>query len=66
MVYEYLVKHGDKYYLPGENVPDDEPIVEESKAVENIVEKDSLEQAREVLEQKVDVAKKSRGRKPKA
>lgn len=34
MVYAYLVKHNGVYYKPGENVPDDKPIVAEEKAVE--------------------------------
>lgn len=37
MVYAYLVKHNGVYYKPGENVPDDKPIVAEEKVVEEKV-----------------------------
>lgn len=69
MVLDYTVKYNGKRYLAGENVPDEafgnvkqKPIPTEPKS-----EKNTLEQAKEVFEQKAEeTAKKSKGgRKPK-
>ena len=51
--YEYLVKHGDKYYQAGEYVPDDEPAKKE-KVEEPVVEKTPIEQAIEESVQKAE------------
>lgn len=65
MVFEYTVKHNGKKYLPGEDVPLDKETPTPTNEVKP--EKSTLEQAKEVFEQKaVETSKKSKGgRKPK-
>lgn len=69
MVLEYTVKYNGKRYLAGENVPDEafDDVKQKPMPTESKSEKSTLEQAKEVFEQKaVETSKKSKGgRKPK-
>lgn len=56
MVYDYKVKHNGVYYLPGENVPDDEPVWDAMNPPE-ITEEEA---------EAVAPVKKKGGRPPKA
>lgn len=69
MVFGYTVKINGIKYLAGTDVPIDENgnLIESKKPIEKETEKNPLEQAKVVLEQKAEeTAKKSKGgRKPK-
>ncbi len=69
MVFDYTVKIDGIKYLAGTDVPIDENgnLIESNKPIEKEPEKNPLEQAKEVFEQKADetVKKSKGGRKPK-